>query len=246
VELILKSENEKAMPLFHEPKKTNRADLEKIRPLIFSASLVITLLMVIFAFEYKTRPAQKKIEITQSTSNFEPIAEVPQTEQLPPPPAVVSQPRIVEVPDEEEIKDDIKVQFDIDVTDKTVMQEFTIQEAAPVVEEEEADKIFLVVEQSAVPVGGMSAFYKYVSENIKYTAQARRMRVEGKVFVEFVVEKDGTLTQFTVVKGIGAGCDEEAIRIMQEAPAWEPGKQRGRPVKQRMVLPIFFKLLDRT
>jgi protein TonB len=72
------------------------------------------------------------------------------------------------------------------------------------------------------------------------------MRVEGKVFVEFVVEKDGTLTQFTVVKGIGAGCDEEAIRIMQEAPAWEPGKQRGRPVKQRMVLPIFFKLLDRT
>jgi periplasmic protein TonB len=235
------------MPLFHEPKKTNRADLEKLRPLILSASLTITMLLVIFAFEYKSRPEQKEIDMVSAAVNFEPIAEVPQTEIPPPPPVVtVTQPRIVEVPDEEEIKEDIKIQFDIDVTDRTVTQEFTITETAPIIEEEEADKIFLVVEQTAVPKGGMSAFYKYVSENIKYPAQARRMRVEGKVFVEFIVEKDGTLTQFSIVKGIGAGCDEEAIRIMQGAPPWEPGRQRGRPVKQRMVLPIYFKLLDRT
>jgi protein TonB len=235
------------MPLFHEPKKTNRADLEKFRPLILSASLTITMLLVIFAFEYKSRPAEKAINIVTQNTTFEPLAEVPQTEQPPPPPvAVVTQPRIVEVPNEEEIKEDIKVQFDIDVTDRTVMQEFTITETVPVIEEEEADKIFLVVEQTAAPKGGMSAFYKYVAENIKYPAQARRMRIEGKVFVEFVVDRDGTLTQITVVKGIGAGCDEEAVRIMQGAPPWEPGRQRGRPVRQRMVLPIYFKLLDRT
>ncbi len=68
------------------------------------------------------------------------------------------------------------------------------------------------------------------------------MGIEGKVFVEFVVDKDGSLTQFIVVKGIGAGCDEEAVRIIQNSPPWSPGKQRGKPVKQRMVLPIFFTL----
>jgi periplasmic protein TonB len=230
------------MPLFHEPKKTARADLDNKRPLILSISLTITMLMMVFAFEYKTRPSTKVIEIVQNNSNFEPLTEVPQTEQPPPPPAVIQQPRIIEVPNEEEIKEEIHVQFDMDVTDKTVTQEFTIQETTPVVEEEETDKIFLVVEQSAAPKGGMAVFYQYVSDNIRYPAQARRMNVEGKVFVEFVVERDGSLTQFNIIKGIGAGCDEEAIRILQGSPPWDPGKQRGRPVKQRMVLPIYFKL----
>jgi protein TonB len=77
---------------------------------------------------------------------------------------------------------------------------------------------------------------------MKYPAQARRMGIEGKVFVEFVVDKDGTLTEVKTVKGIGAGCDEEAVRVIQSAPKWKPGKQRGRPVKVRMILPIIFKL----
>jgi protein TonB len=71
---------------------------------------------------------------------------------------------------------------------------------------------------------------------------ARRMRVEGKVFVEFVIGKDGQITDVIVIKGIGAGCDEEAVRIIQSSPPWNPGRQRGKPVKQRMVLPIIFKL----
>ena len=68
------------------------------------------------------------------------------------------------------------------------------------------------------------------------------MNIEGKVYVQFVVDKDGTLTDVKALKGIGAGCDEEAVRVIQEAPKWKPGKQRGRPVKVRMVLPIIFKL----
>jgi protein TonB len=88
----------------------------------------------------------------------------------------------------------------------------------------------------------MDSFLKYVSKNLKYPAQARRMGVEGKVFVQFVVEKDGSITDIKVVKGIGAGCDEEAVRVLENAPKWKPGKQRGRPVKQRIVLPIVFKL----
>lgn len=233
------------MGLYHEPKKTSKADLEKFRPLVFNLSLVITLLLVIAAFEWEGSVTGEKKVVAVDKSDFEEIIEVPQTEiPPPPPPQVIQQPRIVEVPDQEEIEEEIKVQFDIDVTDQSVSQEFKI-ETQPVVEEEEVDKIFLVVEQPASPKGGMSAFYEFVSKNIHYPSQARRMGVEGKVFVEFVVEKDGTLSSFTVIKGIGAGCDEEAIRILQLSPAWFPGKQRGQPVKQRMVLPIHFKMAQR-
>lgn len=232
------------MGQFYEPKKNAGADLERMKPMLLSASLTITMVMVVLAFEWKTFNRADVKAIARSSNTFEEMTEIPQTEIPPPPPPVIQQPRIVEVPNEEEIEEDIKVEFDIDVTDKTVVQELTIE--APKVEEpeEEADKIFLVVEQSAVPKGGMAAFYKYIGDNIRYPAQARRMGIEGKVFVEFVVDRDGSLTQFTVVKGIGAGCDEEAIRVIKNAPSWSPGKQRGKPVRQRMVIPIFFRLSE--
>jgi protein TonB len=81
-----------------------------------------------------------------------------------------------------------------------------------------------------------------VSDKMKYPAQARRMGVEGKVFVQFVIGKDGAISDVKVLKGIGAGCDEEAIRVVQSSPSWNPGKQRGKAVKQRYTLPIIFKL----
>jgi protein TonB len=233
------------MGQFYEPKKYAGADLERVKPLLLSISLAITMLAVVLAFEWKTFTRPDVKVISRSSNTFEEMTEIPQTEIPPPPPPVLQQPRIVEVPNEEEIKEEIKVEFDIDVTDKTTIQEITVIETPKVEEpEEEADKIFLVVEQSASPKGGMAAFYKYISDNIRYPAQARRMGIEGKVFVEFVVDRDGSLTQFTVVKGIGAGCDEEAVRVLKNAPPWSPGKQRGKPVRQRMVIPIFFRLSE--
>jgi protein TonB len=98
------------------------------------------------------------------------------------------------------------------------------------------------VEETAMPQGGMQAFYEYVGKKLKYPTQARRMGIEGKVFVEFVINRDGTILDVKAIKGIGAGCDEEAVRVIQSAPSWKPGKQRGKPVRQRMVLPITFKL----
>ena len=106
----------------------------------------------------------------------------------------------------------------------------------------QVDEIFTIVEDQPTPPGGMSAFYKYVATSLRYPAQARRMGIEGKVFVQFVVGKDGTLTDVQAIKGIGAGCDEEAVRVISRAKKWSPGKQRGRPVRVRMILPITFKL----
>jgi len=222
-----------------EAKKTESADLTKKTSFFFSIGLLVTLALVFTAFEWK-QYEENLIDLQgKSTNTFEEMLEVPPTEQPPPPAPIIQQPQIVEVPDEEEIKEDLNLKFDVEVTEETKVEEVVV---APVEEKENVDEIFSVVEESANPKGGYPAFYKFVGEKIKYPAQARRMGIEGKVFVEFVVNRDGTIVDVKAIKGIGAGCDEEAVRIVQSAPAWTPGKQRGKPVRQKMVIPITFKL----
>jgi periplasmic protein TonB len=223
-----------------EIKKTEHADLDKKEFFFFSISLFITLLMVLGAFEYKQYEKPVMELVSRNTNTFEEMLDVPATEIPPTPEVIVQQPRLVEVPDEQQIEEEVKFVFDVEVTEETKIQEAVITEAPKV--EEETEEIFTIVESTAEPKGGLAAFYQSVSEQIKYPAQARRMRVEGKVFVEFVVGKDGKITDVRAVKGIGAGCDEEAVRIIASSPPWNPGKQRGKPVRQRMVLPIIFRL----
>ena len=222
-----------------EAKKSEKADLEKKSSFFFSIGLVITMILVIMAFENKQYDETLSALVGKNTNTFEEMLEVPPTDLPPPPPPQIQAPVIVEVPDEEEIEEEIDVKFDVEASEETKIQEVVV-----VAEEakEEVDEIFTIVEEPASPKGGMPAFYKYVGEKVKYPAQARRMGIEGKVFVEFVIGRDGSISEVRAVKGIGAGCDEEAVRIVQGAPSWTPGKQRGKAVKQRMVLPITFKL----
>jgi protein TonB len=218
-------------------------DLDNYRHLILSVSLLITMILVVQAFEWKKYESTVVDLVTKKTDTFEVMIDVPTTDVPEPlPPVPVAAPIIVEVPDEE-IQDEIKLDLDVEMTQETRVQEYVAPEQ-PKLEEEETDEVFVIVETPASPKGGMPAFYKDISSRIHYPAQARRMRIEGKVFVEFVVSKTGQLTEIKVVKGIGAGCDEEAVRIIQTADPWIPGRQRGKPVKQRMVLPITFKLVE--
>jgi TonB family protein len=103
-------------------------------------------------------------------------------------------------------------------------------------------EVFTIVEESATPEGGFPVLYEYIAANLKYPQEARMKGIEGKVFVEFTVNKDGTLQDIQAVKGIGAGCDAEAVKVMNGSPKWKPASQRGKVVRQRMVLPINFKL----
>jgi TonB family protein len=112
----------------------------------------------------------------------------------------------------------------------------------PLPMKDSVDQIYLVVEVTAQPRGGMPAFYEIIGKNLKYPAQARKNGVMGKVFVEFVINTDGTLSDVRAIKGIGSGCDEEAVRVVSLSPPWIPGTQRGEPVRQRMVLPIAFRI----
>lgn len=98
------------------------------------------------------------------------------------------------------------------------------------------------MEEPAVPPGGMPAFYRFMSNHLEYPKQARKKRQEGKVFVEFMVARDGVVRDVKVIKGIGAECDAEAARVVALSPRWSPGTQRGMPVNQRMVLPLTFSL----
>lgn len=101
-------------------------------------------------------------------------------------------------------------------------------------------KVFTRVETAASPLGGMTAYYQYLAEHRIYPEQAKKEGIEGKVLVEFVVLTDGTLEGFKVVKGLGGGCDEEAMRLIRDGPKWSPGTQDRVKVKQRFVLPVAF------
>jgi len=222
-----------------EVKKNPKADLTKKTGLFLNLGLVVSLALVIMAFEWKFYDDGALMDLGQVSDEFEDVMEIPPTEQPPPPPPKIQAPKIIEVPDEEEIEEEIEVDLDVEITEETVVEDIVFDDP---VEEEVADEIFTIVEDQPAPKGGMSAFYEYVGKKLKYPAQARRMGIEGKVYVEFVVDKDGSITNVRAMKGIGAGCDEEAIRVIQASPKWKPGKQRGRPVKVRMILPITFKL----
>ena len=119
------------------------------------------------------------------------------------------------------------------------------EEAPPAVVEEEKPsvEIFRVVEQKPEFEGGEAGLLKYVAENVKYPAMARENGIEGKVIVQFVVDEAGNVSQANVLRGIGGGCDQEALRVVSTMSGkWKPGKQRGRPVKVWFTLPINFKL----
>lgn len=222
-----------------EIKKTPEADLGKKTGLFFNIGLVVSLLLVITAFEWRFYDDQSVVDLGEADTKFEDIMDIPPTEQPPPPPPKIQQPEVIEVPDDEEIEDKIEFDLDIEATEQTVIEEIVFRDAPA---EEVAEEIFTIVEDQPTPVGGMQAFYQFVQKELKYPAQARRMGIEGRVYVQFVVDRDGSITEVTTIRGIGAGCDEEAVRVLKNAPKWNPGKQRGRAVKVRMILPITFKL----
>lgn len=104
------------------------------------------------------------------------------------------------------------------------------------------EKVYTTVTQQAEFPGGMEALYKYLAKNIHYPEAARNKNVQGKVFLTFIVEKNGSLSDIKVVKGVGSGCDEESVRVIKASPKWHPGKEKGKVVRQSYTIPISFTL----
>jgi protein TonB len=219
-----------------ETKKNPSADLSHKRGYFLNIGLCISLSILLFAFEWKTEKTDHRI-IDEMDIVFgeENIPEVPITFQDPPPPKIIN-PIIQAVPDDTDIIEKYDIIIDVDTE---IIPEIKI-ETAPVVET--ADVVVDFSEVMPSPVGGMEAWNSFLSKNLKYPTQARRMGVEGTVYVSFVVNKLGQIEDVELVRGIGAGCDEEALRVIQEAENWIPGRNGSLPVKVKMRVPIRFRL----
>jgi periplasmic protein TonB len=220
-----------------ELKKSPEADIERRRiPLIITGLLFATALVLV-AFEWKTFETEVR---NLGDLNLDLIEEeiIPISQQQPPPPPPPPAPTtVIEiVEDEKEIEEELIIE-DMEVDESTEI------EFIEVVEEEVAEEqIFTIVEEMPSFPGGEAALMKYLGNNIKYPAIAKDAGIQGTVFVTFVVDEGGNVKDVRVLRSIGGGCDEEAIRVVQSMPKWSPGKQRGKAVKVQYNLPIRFTL----
>jgi len=233
-------------PSSSRQKKFPAVNINHYRGLIFNFGLIVSLLTLIAIFEYPTYDKQELVELQGARVEMEDFIEIPPTEQKPPPPPKIKAPEIVAVSDEEVIEQEIEIDMDMEVSEQTVIEE-TEEVVVQQIEEEpeeEIEEVFQIVEDPAHPQGGYATFYAFISENLEYPRKALSLQISGKVYVKFIVDRDGSLSNIEVIRGIGAGCDEEAVRVLKIAPKWKPGKQRGRAVRQQMVIPIHFKMMD--
>ena len=226
-----------------ELKKNPKADLEKRRGLYLEIGLVVALVAALVAFNVKSYDKEVKDAIEREAVLEEEEIIIQTDIQEPPPPPPPEVPEVTTVlevvADDKEITNELVV--NAEVTDDTKNIEIT-----PVVIEEEEDEtetqIFTVVENDPEFPGGMEALYKYLAQNMKYPQLARDNGITGKVYVTFVVEKDGSIANPKVLRDIGGGCGQEAIRVVKSMPKWTPGKQRGKPVRVQFNLPVNFSL----
>ncbi len=222
-----------------EVKKSPKADLENKRVIFTQIGLIVTLAIVFLAFEYKSYD-ERSIDLMQRTADDITEEIIPITEQRPPPPPPPP-PRQVTVL--QVVEDDVEVEESIEI-DVDVDQSEEIEVYIPPPQEEKIDEqeIFTVVESMPEFPGGPQAMMEYIARNIRYPAMARESGIQGRVFVNFVVERDGSVTNVRVLRGIGGGCDEEAIRVVEAMPNWTPGRQRGQAVRVSFNLPVRFTL----
>ena len=194
--------------------------------------MVLTLTVLIVAFRLDMS-VDDSFEVQLAEQEVVQMEEIQQTQQIekPPPPPRPTVP--VEVPDDE-VLDDVELDLDVSLD---LDEMIDLPPPPPPAEEEEEPEIFVIVEQSPELIGGLVGLQK----KIRYPEIAKKAGVEGRVYLQFVVDEQGNVHDPIVTRGIGAGCDEEAIRAIMEAK-FKPGKQRGKAVKVKMSLPITFKL----
>ena len=198
--------------------------------------MVLSIAGLLCFLEYKSINANKIMIVSNLVSlEDEEVVEINPNTPPPPPPPPPAPPEVVKV-----VKDEQKVENKIIIIDQEAEIDIVIEveeEPEPVVEE-----IFDVVEENPEFVGGMAKLYEYLGKNIQYPEMAKENGIQGKVFVQFVVWKDGTIRDVKVVKGVHKTLDNEAKRVVKTMPKWTPGKQRGKAVNARFTLPIKFKI----
>mgnify|MGYP002516962480 CR=1 FL=1 len=221
-------------------KKSQHASLEDKKIIYVLMGFVFVLSLCYVALEW-TEQEVTKYEVMDDEFLFEEEVEIQQTTQEtppPPPPPAVQEVEVLNV-----VEDNVETES-IEINTEDDKEEVVI--AAPVEapeEEEEEEVIFVVVESMPEFPGGAQAMMRYIAENIKYPVIAQENGIQGRVICQFVVEKDGKVSDIQVVRSSGeASLDKEAQRVIGSMPKWKPGKQRGKPVRVKYTLPVNFRL----
>lgn len=225
-------ERERNFRTYRNPK----VDLRKYYMIFFEVGLIITLLVFIGLTRINFSPGEEQVIILESQEvvEMEEIIQTKQQELVPPPPRP---PVPVEVPNDVIIEDiDIDIDAELNFSSDGYLPPPPKQEEEAADEEPEED-FFIAVEQMPELIGGMKA----IQDKIRYPELAMKANIEGRVYLQFIVNEKGEVENPVVLRGIGGGCDEEAIRVIKEAK-FRPGMQRGRPVRVRYALPIVFML----
>ena len=213
---------------------------------------IVALAVMFAAFEWTTRDYVETEPVVyaayaQMEEEIVPITQ-PIFTAAPPPPA--DAPQVAEILDIVDNNEEI-VEEKIETSESTteaisgpVAQVSGPVATGPVVVEEASDEgeIFQVVEQMPEFPGGMQALMAYLSKNIKYPSVAQDNGIQGRVLVSFVVNKDGSIVDPEVIKSVDAALDKEAMRVIKAMPKWNPGKQRGKPVRVKYTVPVLFRL----
>jgi len=215
-----------------EPKKNPDISLEKKKGLFFQIGLVITLVIVLGAFEWKS---YDKVAYNLGQLNLDDIEEeiIPITKQeVKPPPPPPPPPEVIEI-----VEDDVEIEDEIEIEDTESDEDVEIE-----IEEEDDEEFFMVVENMPEFPGGDLGLMKYIQKNVKYPAIAKEYNITGKVYVSFIVDKKGSVTNVKIVRGVDKNLDAEAMRVVKSLPKYRPGKQRGKSVRVMFTIPINFTL----
>jgi len=223
-----------------EVKKSKSANLDNKLWAFKGLGLILSAALVLMAFTFKTvyfKPiAKKKVEVIKHHDD-EQIFEIQELETPPPPPPAQAPPPVIE--EVEEVEDDVEVP-PVETIDESLQDEVEIPEEEP--EVIEAPVIVDVAEVDPSFPGGEAAMNKFINENFKYPEISREMGEQGKVYVQFVVYKDGKIKDVKVIKSVSPAIDKEAVRVVKKMPAWQPGEQAGKKVNVRFIIPINVKL----
>ena len=227
-----------------EIKKSEKANLENKKLLFVEIGLIISLLIVYIAFEWTS----KETNMSMLEDNTEVLIEEEiistNMETPPPPPAAPKIPVLSDqidiVDDEIELEDDMFMNLEDDASLGVEIMDYV--EVEEEVVEEEAIPFQLVEEKPSFQGGDANQFSKWVNSRLVYPEIAKENGVQGRVTLQFTVEKDGTVTKVKVLRGVDPSLDKEAVRVVSMSPKWKPGKQRDRAVPVTYTFPVIFQL----
>src|SRR6056297_630602 len=217
-----------------EEKKSKKSNLEDKKILFLEVGLVLVLGIVLLAFEWGTPESNRNSlgDVNMDEQFEEEMINTFQEEEPPPPPEEKKEPEPEQVIEELNVVEDDEEDSEIDISSEADEKtEIDIDMSSFEEEEEEVEPIsFAVVENKPVFPGGDAALMKFLGSNTKYPEIAKENNIQGRVFVQFVIDANGNVTNVSVARGVDPYLDKEAKRVVKMLPDWTPGRQRGKAV----------------